>query len=173
MSLKKIRSLLQKENLIDSIDTNNVTENTKIEIQDLLEAAQNVDMDYLGEKTLESISEDVVRSLDCLNLSNEQCKSICEKLVSYRFVDQIYQLHKGKHIRWIRIQSTSNSTAKPLQLTNGGIVIEISFTDNGTIILCKNFYRFVKIKFDDCLIYQKLTENEQLILTCSSYVKKL
>jgi hypothetical protein len=144
----------------------------QIQIQDLLDAAQNVDMDYLGEKTLETISEEVVQSLSVLDISDEKRRSICEKLVSYRYVDQIYQLHKGKYIRWIRIQSSDRSMAKPSELVIGGVVVNISFTDNGTFVLCNCRMRFFKFKFDDCLIYQRLSDDEQMILSCQSYIQQ-
>jgi hypothetical protein len=141
---------------------------TNINVQELLNAAQNVDMDYLGGKTLKQVSEEIVQSLSPLNLKQEQVEIFCQKLVYYRFVDQIYQLHKGKHIRWIRI---SNISTPPVwTLTNGGIVVDIKFTDNGVQVLCKNKLRFIKFKFDDCLIYQKLSDDEQLILSCINHI---
>jgi hypothetical protein len=163
--MENLRSLIQKEK--DNLAGNSV------QVQDLLNAAQNVDMDYLGEKTLETISEEVVQSLSILDISQEDRKTLCEKLVLYRFVDQIYQLHKGKHIRWIRLHETERSSAKPRVLTKGGIVVDISFMDNGTYIMCTNKLYFFKIKFDDCLIYQRLSDNEQMILSCQSYLHSL
>jgi len=166
--MKSLRKGLQS--LIEQEKETSSSQNPQIQVQDLLDAAQNVDMDYLGEKTLETISEEVVESLSILDISDEKRRSICEKLVSYRYVDQIYQLHKGKYIRWIRIQSSERSTAKPSELTNGGVVVDISFTDKGTFVLCTSRMRFFKFKFDDCLIYQQLSDNEQMILSCQSYL---
>jgi hypothetical protein len=51
-------------------------------------------------------------------------------------------------------------------LTLGGFVVDIIFTDEGTIILIKTADdKFFKFPFDECLAFQKLTYDEQLILS--------
>ena len=69
-------------------------------------------------------------------------------------MEKVYHVHKGKHIRWLRND----------KLTNGGIVVDVKFLENGTQILCKNRQRFIQYKFDDCITFQKLTMDELLIL---------
>ena len=78
----------------------------------------------------------------------------CNSLLNYRLIDHVYHIHKGKHIRRMRNN----------KLTNGGIVVDIKFLDNGTHILCKNKNRFIQYRFDDCSTFQKLTPDELLIL---------
>lgn len=85
------------------------------------------------------------------------------KLAGYRFVDEIYQLHRGKHVRWLR-----HTGATPARLTNGGIVVDVKFQENGVHILCKTGSRFSQYKFDDCFTYQKISDEEWLILTAHS-----
>jgi hypothetical protein len=56
-------------------------------------------------------------------------------------------------------------------LTNGGILLNTTFTSEGinlTIKLWNN--RLIQVRFDDCLVYQKLSFGEQLILMASEYV---
>lgn len=153
-----------------------------LNIESLLKTIENVDTDYLGNRTLSDISSEIIECLKDINLSEDSIVEYCEKLKEYRAIDQIYQLHKGKHVRWIRIPSRLldsyveiNNKNKVLLLnaeiprpilTNGGIVVDIKFTNNGTQILCKNKDRFVQYKFDDCLTFQRLTDDEQLLLSC-------
>ena len=60
-------------------------------------------------------------------------------------------------VRWIRKNND--------KLTNGGIVSNIKFLDNGIHILCMNNQRrFIQYKFDDCYTFQKMTPDEQLIV---------
>ena len=40
----------------------------------------------------------------------------------------------------------------------------VKFLDNGTHILCKNGFRFIQYKFDECITFQKLTNDEVMIL---------
>ena len=129
---------------------------SQLNIDAILDAAENVDDNYLGHHSLQSISEEIVQCLKEQNINNEILEKYCNSLLQYRYIDQIHQIHKGKHIRWIRNQ----------KLTNGGIVVDVKFLDNGTHILCKNRNRFIQYKFDDCVTFQKLTMEEQLLLQC-------
>lgn len=125
-----------------------------LDIARLLASLETPNTDYLEGKTLKSVNHDVFDSLagiDCI-------ESHCQKLVGYRFVDEIYQLHKGKHVRWIR-------SAHPEKLMVGGILVDIRFTDNGVNLLCRlHTGRFTQYRFDQCLTYQKLSDDEQMIL---------
>ena len=151
-----------------------------LNIEALLKTIENVDTDYLGNRTLSDISSEIIECLKDIHLSEDSIVEYCAKLKEYRAIDQIYQLHKGKHVRWIRIPSRlldsyiepnkpntllNAEIPRPI-LTNGGIVVDIKFTNNGTQILCKNKNRFVQYKFDDCLTFQRLTNDEQLLLSC-------
>ena len=127
---------------------------SQLNIDAILDAAENVDNNYIGNHTLNSLSEETVDCLKELNINNELLQKYCNTLLQYRYIDQIHHIHKGKHIRWIR-----NG-----KLTNGGIVVDVKFLDNGTHILCKNKNRFIQYKFDECMTFQKLTSDEQMIL---------
>ena len=127
---------------------------SQLNIDAILDAAENVDNNYIGNHTLNSISEETVDCLKELNINKELREKYCNSLLQYRYIDQIHQIHKGKHIRWIR-----NG-----KLTNGGIVVDVKFLDNGTHILCKNGFRFIQYKFDECITFQKLTNDEVMIL---------
>lgn len=125
-----------------------------INIEELLEHAENVDNDYIGDHSLKTISEEIVQVLKSENISIENLYKYCNSLLHYRFIDEVYHIHKGKHIRWIRNK----------KLTNGGIVVDVKFTDLGTQILCKTKNRFIQYKFDECITFQKLSDDELLIL---------
>jgi hypothetical protein len=149
----------------ENIDVSEIFENARkdptlfstVDIQNLLDSIENEKNDYLEDKTLSTVQDDILESLEELEMSEEDTKQICKKLMEYRYVEEINELHTGKHMRWIR------KTNK--KLTNGGIIMDIKFLDTGTQILCKNASnKFIQIKFDDCIIYQKLSVEEQLIL---------
>lgn len=45
--------------------------------------------------------------------------------------------------------------------------------NEGIIIICKSIdNRFFKIKFDNCIIFQKLTTQENIILNVLNYLEK-
>jgi hypothetical protein len=149
-------SVINDQSLLDTMDLNH-----------LLDTIENEKNDYLENKTMESIHTEIYEKINELTLNKEKKEDICKKLIGYRYVDEINELHKGKHIRWIRLGSR-----EPV-LTNGGILVDIKFTDSGTQCLCKNsMNRFIQYKFDECISFQKLTMDEQLILMAYEYINK-
>lgn len=116
---------------------------------------------YLDEKTFNILSEEIKDVF----LQNNIQSSFLEKLDGYRYVDEINELFRGKYIRWIRIKN-KNPT-----LTNGAMVMEIKFLDDGIQILCRNgANRFIQFKWDDCLVFQKLTDEEWMLLSVKSQI---
>jgi hypothetical protein len=133
---------------------------SKIDINELLNSLENKNNDYLEDKTLNDIHNDKYNSLMQLNLSKDCIKNYCDKLAEFRLVDEVFELHKGKYVRWINIEDDPEYKLKP-----GGFVFDIKFLDNGVHVLCMNSSRkFVQYKFDKCLSFQRLSMEEQLIL---------
>ena len=136
-----------------------------IDIEKLLETLENEKNDYLENKTIEKITKEIYKKINELDIEKEKKINYCEKLNEYRLVNNICELHKGKHIKWIKLSNN--------QLIGGGIVVNIKFMDNGTHVLVKNkMNQFIQIKFDDCLLFQKMTLQEQLILMAYEYLKR-
>lgn len=126
-------STINVEELLSSINTDNQT-------------------DYLTGQTLTTISASI---FDALRDKCVEPFGICSKLKEYRLVDEIYQLHRGKYVRWLRDGS----------LSSGGIVLDIKFLDNGIHVLCKNnMSRFIQYRFDEVVTFQKLSAEEMLVL---------
>lgn len=137
-----------------------------IDIENLLDSIENEKNDYLDGKTMTDINKEIYEKIATVNVSVTNKKELCNKLIGYRYVDELHELHKGKHVRWIRL------LVEP-KLTNGGIVTDIKFLDNGTHVLCKNVLgRFIQYKFDDCMTFQKLSVDEQLILMAYEHISK-
>jgi len=136
---------------------------SNLDIEKLVESLEDERNDYLENKTMQEINQDIFNKIKKLNTSLDDKKEICEKLIGYHPINEVYELHKGKHIRWIRNN----------KLTNGGIIVDIKFTNNGTQVLCMNSAkRFIQIKIDECTIFQKLSETEQLIIMAYECVQK-
>jgi len=128
-----------------------------LDIDELLDTLENETNDYLENKTLDGMTEEIYEVIRGICQDTEIQHKICLKLVGYRMIDELQELHKGKHVRWVR-----RGTNK---LTNGGIVVDIKFLDTGTHILCMNsMNRFIQYKYDDCLTFQKMSPTEMLIL---------
>ena len=163
------------DNVEEKVNINQIFENVMadhslldtIDIEHLLDTIENEKNDSLENKTMDSVNVEIFEKINELNFKKEKKSEICKKLIGYRFVDEINELHKGKHVRWIRIGN------KEPDLTNGGLIVDIKFMDNGTQILCKNsMNRFIQYKFDECISFQKLSMDEQLILMAYEYINK-
>jgi len=130
---------------------------SSINVDELLDSLETRKNDYLENKTLKTITDEIYNSICEVCTVQEEQEQMCLKLVGYRVVDELHELHKGKHVRWIRRHSP--------KLTNGGIVVDVKFLDNGTHVLCLNSAkRFIQYKYDDCITFQKLSPTESLII---------
>jgi len=141
----------------------------EIDAEKLLEKAiqneSNQSILKLNNRIIKQIKNDIFQKL---HFSKEDMKILHTKLKEYRFVDDISEINYGRYIRWINMNYIEN-----LKLTNGGVICEILATNNGTTLTCKNnMNRLFRIKMDECLVFQKLTDQEKLILSVLDYVNK-
>ena len=137
-----------------------------IDIEELLKNINDDKHDYLDNKTLGDILDENIKAIKSVGLPSAQLSDICNRLAGYRYVENLYELHKGKHIRWIR-----NDNKK---LTNGAIVMDVKFLDNGSHVLCRNAqHRLFQVKFNESMIFQKLSTGEQLILMAYEHVRAM
>jgi len=102
-----------------------------------------------------------------LQFQGNELKNLHKKLKNYRYVDDLQNIETGRYIRWI------NLTRQPLKLTNGGIIIEIKFLD-GIHIICKNnLNHVIQLKLEENIIFQKLTDQEHIILSAIKYLENV
>jgi hypothetical protein len=141
-------SKLNEEYLIKSLDNEN-----------------NVGIENLSTRKIKAIKNDYLQQLQ---LSREKLKEYHNKLKEYRFVDDLTNIQYGRYIRWISLKNPEK-----LCLTTGGVIIDIQLLEDGIYILCKNFRnKRMKIKIDECFIFQKLTDQEKTIIAALDYLEK-
>jgi len=156
---------------IQEIYTNALTDPTlfsTIDVDALLAKIESEDNHYLENKTLADVSKDIFEAVSELNVSIDLANNFCDRLSGYRYVERVCDLRNGKLMRWIKRPTTLQLNEK--SLTNGGILMNIKIENSGVQLLCRNnANRFFNIKFDHCLVFQKLTMEEQLILMSYEY----
>jgi hypothetical protein len=115
--------------------------------------------------THEYLIKEIVEIIDELNTTKEEKQTLCQKLKEYRYIDEIYQLDKGRYIRWVN--KTTNV------LSHGGNILDIKIMENGVNILVKTipFGKLQQYRFDDCFTFQKITPEELLVLMGMDYIK--
>jgi hypothetical protein len=136
-----------------------------LDIDNLLSALndeRNIDIDY---ENIAQIKNDILQNL---HLSREELKVLHKKLKAYRYVDNINELHYGRHIRWISLKNPEKCT-----LTNGGIVCQMKVHKENVHVTCKsNFNRLFQINMGEALLFQKLTAQEEVLISALKLLKK-
>jgi hypothetical protein len=150
------------------------TGSAKLNIQDLLENA-NDQLEHLQKtvwingtpvqqsKTFEDINREVFEVITRIT-PPEKHKEYCEKLIGFRVVYELHELHKSRQVKIIRYDPKCKSQIK---LQAFGTLVSIKFFDSGTNIICLiGAGKFIQFKYNDALaVFQKLTDDEQLFLS--------
>lgn len=137
-----------------------------LDIEKLLSALEDEENADLLELDMKKITEEKSDILNKLELPKKQQKDLLKKLKHYRYIDELPGMKYGSYIRWISLKNPEN-----LRLTNGGIVCEMKVGDNGIVIVCKNnFNRFFQLNMTETLIFQKLNEQELVLLSALDYI---
>ena len=141
-----------------------------MDVNKLLKALDDESNENLFNFTTKKILEMNLQVLKELELDRNETLVILKKLKEYKYVDEMNDLKYGTYLRWIPINDPEN-----IHLTKGAVFCEIKITDNGVFIVCKNFgysTKHFQIKMDECLIFQKLTSQEQVLLSALDHLSK-
>ena len=154
---------------------------------DMLEAeaeaeAEAAMMDRIDRETDKELNERSKRESlsefeSSLYLDGTACDKLILQLSLYRYIADIAEIHVGKYIRWInkteierdREREINNGKRKSSVLTIGGVVTRVHKLQEWFIFVYNKYTRSnIQIRYKDVLVYQKLTDMEQLILAIRS-----
>jgi len=141
-----------------------------MDVNKLLKALDDESNENLFNFTSKKILEMNLNILKELQLDRSETLNILKKLKEYKYVDEMNELKYGTYLRWIPINNPEN-----IHLTKGAIFCELKITDNGVFIVCKNLgysTKHFQIKMDECLVFQKLTGQEQVLLSALDHLSK-
>jgi len=126
-----------------------------MELQDI------VDLDFA------TIATNKNKILQQLNLKRADIIIFQKKLKEYRFIDDIKDLKFGGYVRWISLKNPEH-----IKLTNGGIICDMKEMNDDIHIRCKNNMNMIfQIKLSEVLLFQKLTNQEKIILKAMTYIE--
>lgn len=139
-------------------------------VNNLLKALEDEKNETLMNFTTKKIHEMNLKILNELVLSKKEKMDFMRKLDLYKYVDEMDELKYGSYIRWIPIDDPTN-----IYLEKGAIFCEMKITDEGVFCVCKNFgfktkTTFFQIAMDSNLIFQKLTNQEQVLLSALDHL---
>ena len=142
--------------------------NLNIDVDKLMTALDNEKNESIINLTTVKLEETIFNILKELHLDKETFINYFKKLKGYKYVDELNDLKYGGFIRWIPITDPDN-----LPLNQCGIICDILIKDDGIYIVCKNFmHRHYRFKMDECLIFQKLSSQEMIILSALDHLDK-
>ena len=133
----------------------------------LLEALNNGNNESImntSKAEIQKIKNDILQQL---YLPREILKDFHKRLKKYRYCDEMPDLISGQFIRWISIKDPENIT-----LSKGAFYCDTEIKANGLYVICRSGRGNVfQIKFDDCIFFQKLSYQEELILKVIDFLK--
>jgi sulfite reductase beta subunit-like hemoprotein len=141
-----------------------------MDINKLLKALDDDSNETLLNFTTDKIRDMNFKILKELHLPKKETIDIYNKLKDYKYVDEMNELKYGTFIRWIPIEDPNN-----IHLTKGALFCEMKITDESVICVCKNFgysARHFRISLDKNLIFQKLTDQELVLLSALDHLSK-
>lgn len=139
-----------------------------MDTETLKKALDNENNESICKLTTHLIKQIKNDMLQQLQLSRERLKELHNKLKEYRYVDDLSNLQYGRFIRWINLKKTDN-----IFLTNGAHIMDIKIEKSGIQVLCRNnMNRFVTLNIDEHMIFQKITDQEKVLICAMDYLNK-
>jgi hypothetical protein len=137
-----------------------------LDIDQLMKALDNDNNEQIlkiDQKQIDKMKNDMLQKL---GLKKEELRKLHRSLKEYRYIDELPDLQYGSYTRWISLKDPDK-----IRLTNGGIVCDTKLDDDGISVVCKNnMHRFFQFRMSECLIFQKLTDQEKVLLSVTNYL---
>jgi hypothetical protein len=141
-----------------------------MDVTKLLKALDDETNENLFNFTTDKLNEMKLNILKELQLPRSVTLDLLKKLKDYKYVDEMDDLKYGAYIRWIPIEDPTN-----IYLTKGALFCEMKITNDGVFCICKNFgykHNHFQIEMDKNLIFQKLTDQELVLLSALDHLAK-
>ena len=136
------------------------------ERNNLLHALENETNSSIMNLTTTKIKEHKNTILQQLQLGRDYLKIMHNKLTEYRYCTDMSDLQYGYYIRWVPLKNPDN-----IYITNGGLLCDMKIVNDQIHIICKNNRnRVIQFKFDEVIIFQKISPQEKVILSVLDYL---
>ena len=140
-----------------------------MDINAILSAMNKTENNTIANLTLKKIAARRHEILSSMNLTPEKMAEFERKLPMYRVIENPYDLKHNQLIRWIPLRSLET---RPY-ITLGGTLFRVRENpEEGVhVVTIRNVKRFVfNIKFELNVVFQRLSQEELLILRAVEYV---
>lgn len=145
----------------------------KMNIEDVLHSLDNDKNLSISKLTYDKINNMKYNMLERLGINDDELESILHKLADYRYVEELQDIQHGAFIRYVPLTSKNGQKEGEIVLKNGGFICEVKILGSGVHLLCRNHFRKIfQLKLDEVLIFQKLSNQEEIILSVFDYLAK-
>lgn len=177
-------------NILELKKTLKQTFKDELDVNTLINTLDTRQNDKILDKSKKQIQTTKNKMLQSIGLEGDVVKDYHHKLKEYMYVDDISELNYGAYIRWISLHKYNIDTEtveddlyddktehhnqtkqkKVPRLEKGGFLADIMFVDGGILLRIQTITRlYFNIYFDKCMIFQRLDENQQLLLELLEY----
>jgi hypothetical protein len=105
------------------------------------------------------------KALQTILIDSDEMKHYQSLLVEYRYVDEIDELRMGSYLRFFRLDTET------LKLCRGGFLVDIKLINHAIVLLLKNRNLFFRLKMDECMLFQKNTKQEDVLIQILDHIK--
>jgi hypothetical protein len=159
----------------------------KVNVDELLQSIESDKLLSMSKLSYDKINTIKYNVLARIGLEDDELESTLLKLSDYRYVEELQDIHHGAFIRYIPLivkkggmgnigNSNNNDNShesNEIQIKPGGFICDIKILGSGVQLLCRNhFRRMFQLKLDEVLLFQKLTKEEEIILSVFDYLNK-
>lgn len=138
----------------------------KLDLDKLDKALKNENNEKVLQLNLDKIMEMNIKIINELHLPRKESLELCKKLNNFMFIDEIGDIREGSYIKWIPNKDPDN-----IVLKEGAFICSYEIGEKGMYIKCKTFTRrYFSLYLEDNFIFQKLSEQELIILTAMDYL---
>lgn len=136
-----------------------------VTIEEIIQELDDKNLLYLTSGKIKELKNNVLQKL---YLERSELLHYHKVLKDYRYVDEIDEIKIGGYIRWFNIKKMEN-----LKLTNGGFIVDMTPTDSDVQIICKNGRnRVFSLKLQECILFQKISSQENILIKIIDYASK-
>ena len=136
----------------------------ELEINKIMDDIDKYKLTDLNSEIIKNRKNNILKQI----LDDDVLKHYKEILNEYRYVDEVDELRIGSYIRYFVLKDNDDD----LVLTRGGFIVDIQASKENIIILCKNNGIFWKIKINNCVIFQKNTKQEEVLIKILDHLKE-
>ena len=132
------------------------------ELNNIVEDIHKYRLENLDSKKIKKIKYEILKKI---TEDKDELIHYYKLLNNYRYIDEVDEFRLGSYIRFFNLKIDS------LQLMRGGFICDLKPTTNDILIVCKNRNKYFNLRMNECIIFQKNTPQEQVLIEIIEHLK--